>query len=447
VTNVKRFLVTTAINQTLIFQPFWRALNVAAKHLDAEIVIQAGVYRNPSAMNKRKRSDDTYAVDLHPYLTRKRRALGKNLTLFADVPVQPTATSPTSGFEVLASGGSAIIGHVTHQMRVVPGAKSPRVLWTTGAVTLPKYSKSRAGARAREHHILGALIVEVCRDGTYFVRELRAHKKTGAFVDLGTLYTQEGVSAAPRALSLTLGDVHVGSTDPTALKASHALAEEVKPVNLVLHDVLDFDSRSHHRRDKRSGFDRRTASVKAEVQACVSAMNEMAAWADTTHIVASNHHDHLGRWLEECDPKLDPVNARYYHELWSMLLSEREAGQPWRDAFEAACRIEKADERIQFAKRGLPLNIGGVRHDLHGDVGVSGSRGSLLGFTRMGCKVTIGHSHTPGRRDGVVQVGCLQRHDIEYATRGPSTWLFAHCVLNYDGSRQIVITQGSKYRA
>lgn len=448
---MKTFLVTTAVNQAALHRGFWASLQQCSNHTGAEIVVVGAVYRNPSAMKKRERSDDVYATELHPYLTRKRRVLGPNLTLFADVPCQPTASNPTSGLEVLCAGSSAILGHVKRQLQVVPTARRvPRCIWTTGACTVAAYSKSRAGARAKEHHVLGALVVEVCRGGTYFVRNVTANPD-GSFTDLDTRYSPSGVEKAPRALSVVLGDVHVGQEAADATAAARALVEAVAPQHLVLHDVFDGHTRSHHRQGKKDRFASASARVKDEVRATALALSDFSGWAPdmATHVIQSNHHDHLDRWLQEHDLEADPVNNPYFHELWASLYrSFEESGRQWPNTLQLACEEANGGPiaGVQWPSRTDPVKIGGVIHGLHGDVGSAGSRGSLRGFSRMGCKVTVGHSHTPGILDGVFQTGVLGRIDMDYAMRGPTTWLHAHVVLGADGKRQMVITQGKKYR-
>lgn len=446
---MKTYLVTTAVNQAPLHRGFWASLNVAAEHLGAEIIVCAAVYRNPSAYKVKERGDDVYPVELHEHLTRKRRALGPNLTLFADVPCQPTASNPTSGMEVLCAGSSAILGHVKRQLQVVPTAgRVPRCIWTTAAVTHPRYSKSRAGARAKEHHVLGALIVEVCSGGKFFVRNVTANRD-GSFTDLDTRYSPSGVEAAPRALSVTLGDIHVGQEDPDALAAAKSLVQAVRPENLVLHDVYDGQTRSHHRTSKRDRFASRDGFVLSEVQAVGVALGDFAGWHDdmATWVIDSNHHDHLLRWLEEHDLDADPRNTPYYHELWASLYRAYQNDGQWPNTLQRAVENEFGElPGVNWPSRTDPVSIGGCVHGLHGDVAAAGARGSLNGFVKMGCRVTAGHAHEPAIRDGFFRTGVTGKIDMDYAMRGPTTWLHAHVVLHADGRRQMIITQGRRFR-
>jgi hypothetical protein len=320
------------------------------------------------------------------------------------------------------------------------------LLWTTGACTLPSYSKSKAGARAKEHHVIGALVVEVCSKGRLFIRNVTSTSR-GAFTDLDTVYTPEGVSKAPRALSVVLGDVHVDKSDPHATLAARSLVALLRPKNLVLHDVYDGNTRSHHKTSKRERFPLRNRYVRDEVQRCGGAIVDMSKWSDNmaTWIVDCNHHDHLSRWLEEHDTD-DLINTPYWHELWASIYSSYQNSGVWPLALQRALEDEMfIPANVNWLGRDDVLRIGGGVHHLHGDVGPNGARGTLLNFSKMGSKVTVGHSHTPGIKDGCYQAGVLGRLNMDYNI-GPSTWCQAHVVLGHDGKRQMVVCQKENYR-
>jgi hypothetical protein len=437
---MKRYILTAAVNDTKLHKGFWDSINRYAEFTGAEIKVVAMRYRNPTAKRgKAKRlKDATYDAAVVPFLTNKEERLGPMLTLFADLPVQPTASNALRGNEVYCAGTSAIIGHVKRQMMVVPtDSRTPRVLWTTGACTVAKYSRSRAGARAKKHHVLGAVVVKIESNGTFHVRNVTANRD-GSFTDLDTVYAPDGVYEAGRALSLTLGDIHAGQEDGPTIKAARRLVDQVRPLNLVLHDVLDMSSRSHHKQGLRDRYAGRSLSVVAEVSLAVRTLDEFDAWGDhQTHVVSSNHHDHLGRWMNEHKPEQDPINTPYWHTLWSEAYSGFDKAGVWADPF--ASEYERlSGGAVHFLGREDKLNIGGVAHEFHGDHGVGGTRGSLKGYTRLGVKCTIGHSHTPGILDGVFQAGTSTKLKLDYNSR-PSTWLHAAVLLGADGKRQMIV--------
>lgn len=76
---------------------------------------------------------------------------------------------------------------------------------------------------------------------------------------------------------------------------------------------------------------------------------------------------------------------------------------------------------------------------MHGDHGPNGARGSITNIRRTATKSIIGHSHSPGEDEGCTQVGTSTRLVLEYNGGSPSSWLNAHCDLNADGKRQLMV--------
>ncbi|MEY4507993.1 MAG: hypothetical protein RLZZ450_115 [Pseudomonadota bacterium] len=438
----KRYIISCAVNDTRVHPGFFASMKQYAKHNGAELLIVAAKYKNPTAKrgSAKKLRDETYAAQVVPYLTNDEIKLGPQLTLFANLPIQPTASNPTSGLEVFCKSSSAIVGHVKRAMQVVPTEHlTPRVLWSTSACTVAKYSRSRAGLKAKKHHVIGAVVVEVKRNGKFFIRNVTANSD-GSFSDLDTFYTPTGAVENDNALSVTAGDIHVGQDDERSLRALEQLVGLMQPDHLVVHDVLDFDARSHHRRSPQERYERRFHTVDAELDANAAFYQRVLRWAVQRDVVVveSNHHEHLMRWLREFDVENDVGNAPTYHRMWSDLYTEFDRTGEWANPYERAMRQRGVGARVRFLKRSDSFKLASVEGGFHGDDGVSGSRGSILAYTKLGCKVTIGHSHTPGIRDGVFQTGVTGSLDMGY-NRRPTTWLHAHVVLHRDGKRQMVV--------
>jgi hypothetical protein len=71
----------------------------------------------------------------------------------------------------------------------------------------------------------------------------------------------------------------------------------------------------------------------------------------------------------------------------------------------------------------------------HGDIGSSGSRGSLVQFRKLNTKIVVGHYHSPGRKDGALAVGTSTHLRIGY-NQGASGWLQSHVIIHQDGKAQ-----------
>ena len=445
---MRSYLITYAQNATPVHAPFFAAAQVFCKHRKAELLVIPGRYRNPtSRWSLQQETDDWWAPEVTPSLLRGRKSLCRNLKVYGDISIQPTAEHPLTGFEVFLGKNSGIFGHPKRALEVVPtGSRSPRVLWSTSACTVPNYTPSKAGAKGKAHHVIGGVVVEIDEEGSYFVRHVTAGSD-GSFTDLSDTFTVDGRQPAKPALGLTMGDYHAGRECEPVLEATERLVREVKPRNIVLHVLLDFDSRNHHARGKRDMYVRRFDTVEAEVKHAVGALHRVAGWCKgaIVRVVRSNHDEAFDRWLEEADDRRDPVNAPYLHEVWARCFRERERTGRFPDAFPMEAKRLGAPSCVRFLGVDDSLKIGGVEHARHGHHGVGGSRGTPRAYARLGVKVSTGHTHVAKISHGAYTAGLSAELDHGY-NHLPSGWIHAHILQYADGKRTIVIVVNGKYK-
>jgi hypothetical protein len=110
-------------------------------------------------------------------------------------------------------------------------------------------------------------------------------------------------------------------------------------------------------------------------------------------------------------------------------------------------RMLKHPERVQFLGAGESFTIHGIECGFHGHEGANGARGSIKSFGKVGVKVIIGHSHSPGIRDGVYQVGTSTPLRLEYSGGGPTSWLNTHCLIYPNGKRTLINIIDGEWRA
>jgi hypothetical protein len=443
--KAKRYVVTYAQNATPVHKPFLEALLVYCKENDAELLIIPGRYKNPtSVFTQAMYNEHWWDRDVHKWLFSGRVKLGEHLTVYGDISIQPTATRPLTGFEVFSGTASAIFGHPKLQLTTVATAKRryPRILTTTGAVTKPNYTKSKAGKKSEAHHVYGATVVEQ-GERLFHIRQINA-KRDGSFVDLDREYTAEGSREAGRALALICGDIHVEQSDKQVLDATFNRADSIvktlRPETIVYHDVLDFNRRNHHTiADFCNRYARATMtkleSVEDEVLDAISFIDQMTPSDTRAVVVASNHDEAFDRWLNEANPKLDPKNARFYHEMWAAKLEAFDEQGYWTPAFQLLYQRKGGEAR--FLSREESLKIGDIYVNFHGDEGINGAKGSRQGYAQLGAKTVIGHGHSPGILDGCTQVGVTGRLDQGY-NPPPSSWLNSHCVIYSNGKRSLI---------
>lgn len=454
--TTKRYIITAAQNATPVHEPFFQSLLVAAKHLDAELLVIPIRYKNPtSRWTESQANAETWNELVHPYLFNGRRKLNANLVLLGDIKTVPTASSPLTGFDAISGGESAILGHTKLQLKVVPtpSNKLPKILTTTGAVTVPNYTDSKAGKIGEFHHMLGAVIVEL-EDKVFHMRHISADTKTGEFTDLVTRYTPAGARKAPRPLALVMGDTHVDYIDPKVEEATFGnsgIVETLNPQHLIWHDLLDgYSCNPHHGKNPFNRIAKRQADrddVEAEVGRAVKFVASRTKGDRKSVVVASNHDDFLRRWIINTDWREDPVNAEFYLKTALQMVrgtTLNDSGTSTPDPFSywvkraghPAIRVLAVDEAFQ---------LGGVDLGQHGELGPNGARGSIKNLRRIGARSIIGHSHVPGIDEGAMQVGTSTRLRLEY-NAGPSSWLNAHAVLHADGKRQLVFIIDGQWR-
>lgn len=451
------FLITWAQNNTPVDTGFWSALSACQEHRDADLMVIKGHYRNPTVRSEE--ADDEWWADevMAVGLWDKPADLCPALTVLADYRVQPTAVRPLTGLDSVTGGKSGIIGHPKLEMRCIPTPQNalPKQMQTTGACTVQNYSNSKAGKKGEFHHVMGALIVEIRKD-VFYMRQINACPD-GSFVDVDTEYLPDGTHRpAPRALALSMGDWHSGFTSPSVIEATFGGGDSIvgatKPEQIIFDDVLDQYGRNHHHRgdpfiahakahDRYDNRDNLRYEVEAACHEVVSYTKEAVELCDGPVkgvVKASNHDEALTRYIIERNWKNDPVNAEFYLETSLKMLRGTKmahSGAQYPSAF-GVWAAELMPDVLVLGRRDSHM-VADIECSFHGDIGPNGARGSLMGFSKIGVKTIIGHSHVPGIVDGCYQSGTSTYLDLEYA-RGPSSWMNSHVIVYYNGKRAII---------
>lgn len=437
--NAKGYVITSAQNGAPIHRKFFETLQAYCKRHSYNLVVIPVRYRNPTAPKEAENAkNDTWASEVMPYLCSHDVDLCNGLKLMGSVPIQPTAARPLSGLDTITGEGSGIFAHpkVAFNCIATKQGKLPKLLYTTGAVTRPRYSKSKAGRKGEFHHSISAVVVQ--REGDLFhMRHLHA-QADGSFYDLDCKYSGKRATKGQKAATLTPGDIHAAEICPKTLDAICRVAKRLKPRKIVLHDVLDFGSASHHN----TFFDRfrkRQESrdeIHAELLETAAIVDQIAALTPMLAIVSSNHNDHFTQWLQSDKNANDLANAWVYAETRAYYLRELMEKREPVSPFEFwARRMCKKQDRIKFLGRNDSLSVLGVEHSFHGDKGPGGARGSTMNLSKIGAKVTKGHSHSPGIIDGCYDAGTSSRLDLEYTAGSPSAWINSMVVLYPNGKR------------
>lgn len=470
--KVARYVLTSAQNNTHVHEAVWLNVMAMAEHYGAELMVgtfsyDKGAYGQRAVKRGTLKSGDTgndlwYDPQLVEHIVDETVQLAPGLVWAGELNIIPTAPDPLSNLESYHGRDSNIIPHAQHAMASVASldGEAAKLNYTTGTVTQRNYIQKKAGLKAERYHGYGAVLVEVCSDGSWFVRQLEA-AQDGSIRDLH-LKAQDGVVTDGHPVEcVSWGDVHVRVVDPEVRALAWGpggMLDELQPRMQVLHDVIDFRSRNHHdAKDPLLTFLKWKAgeeSVEGEVRETVDFLAQEAVrpWLET-YVAPSNHHEAMTRWLKETDWRKDPVNAEFYHEAWLALLR----GEP--DVFEWACRrIEpiywkaqtglamvrflRDDESLVVAKEA----DGGIEVGMHGHLGPNGARGNARAFARLGRRVTVGHMHSACIMLGVYVAGTSSLMRLGY-NRGPSSWSHSHVIHYPEGTRTMVTMWRGRWRA
>jgi hypothetical protein len=432
-----RFIITSAQNNTPVDTNFWKSLLAWADYFSAQILVIPMLYK------VRPETEIWWAPEVVPFLINEEIKLAKGVRVFGDLPISATAVNPLAGLESLSQGDSAIFGHTQIQMRTVatPQNRLPKILQTTGTTTLKNYKRGKAGKKGSFHHSLGAAIVEL-NDGIFFIRGITGNSNS-EFYDLDLHCTPRGVKKIKQIEGIVVGDEHEQWNCPEVRAATFddedSIVNTLKPKLIIRHDVTDSYSISHHHKNSPSiQYQKHLTgmnNLRAELDATARFLEETTPKFARSVIVPSNHHDHISRWLEEIDWKAEPWNAEIYHDMWAAWLKairEDESHHPYTAWLRKNC---KAD--LILLTQDYPFIIKDIHIGFHGDRGANGARGSLTGWAKIGTKVIVGHTHSPGIEKGAYMVGTSSLLSLQY-THGPSSWMNTHCLILPDGKRQLI---------
>lgn len=441
--NNKILFFTSAQNATPINESMWVNMEAYAKYHKAGIHVIPFRYKNPTSNFTDKRHD-WWSTKIRSFLDMKRHEVCKNLVILGDLKVQPTAEYPLSGLEALTKGRSAIIGHPKMHLSSTPvlEGEHKQVLFSTGVLTHPNYTDSKAGKKGDSHHTFGFTVVEI--DGEDFHIRHVPVEDDGSFQDLWFTVKGGEVTYTPTVKSLVLGDLHVGDDDPNKIDASVDLAHKLVPEHIVLHDIFNGHSVNHHE-DKNGVLKffrirNNRHLISHEIEEMIGMLHFIQQELPNSQIVVvrSNHDEFLDRYVIDKNWVNDAANADMYARCLTYLLSnETNKGLiPW------FIQSELPD----IVCLGRDESFRPLAHQLanHGDIGVNGTKGSPLQYSKFAAKQITGHTHCPTRINGLLVVGTSTKLRVGYNV-GPSSWRHAD-VIEYSNGNATHIVYNDKYQ-
>ncbi len=467
--KVARYIVTSAQNNTLLHEPTWNALQVAAEHYGAELLVSTFTYnksKDGSAKRGTGKSSDGdaewYDERIEPYVADDMIQLGKGLIWNGHFNNWPTSSEPLSGLQNYNYRNSSIFPHVRQHMvsvATVPG-DAAKLQYTTGTVTKRNYIQRKAGQKAEFDHVYGALLVEVDHEGRWYVRQLNTDG-AGRIYDVAAegpiAFSASGVTYPKGVNTIVWGDIHEIHLTDTIRElcwGSGGVLDTLNPRRQIFHDLADFEFGHHNRRDPYKMFSLKVVkkrSIRSEYESTNRFLWQAHRKGVESVVVNSNHDRHFERYLREVDWRFDLENAEFCGEVHLAYLKALKAGTSFNAMKQAVESFNGPVPNTVWLEPGQSYVVcknagGGIELGFHGDQGPGGSRGSLKNLSQLGRKVVIGHGHGAGIINGAWQVGVMVL-DLEYAMGSPGNWSISFCVIHENGKRQMITVWDGRWHA
>jgi len=438
-----KFVITSAINNTEAWQDYLLSLQKYCDHNNATLIIVPVPYKNVTAFSSNKERKKWWDDSIVPFFVDDDIYLGGNIMLMAGTRIGATMANPLSGKAAIGGHRWTIFAHPQLALEPVatPINTMPKKMYTTGAVTVKNYSRTNEGKKAEFHHVMGAIVVETIGDSHSFVRQLNAGDD-GSFYDLEYHYTPRGAKKYDHIEVLAPGDEHAKFVLDSVKRATYSnrdsIVNTLKPRMIVRNDILDgYAGSHHHAKDPMLQFKKfhnDDDNYRKELDQCVAYVNETTPNYAVSVFVASNHHDHLTKWLNTVDPNKDHKNALLISELnvavRQAILEDRDY-DPFRLYLEPRLTCKN-----KFLSRNERFVVGEVDYSQHGDVGVNGAKGNARGLANTCAKMVIGHSHGARIVKGVYQTG-TSTGSLEYE-KGLGDHSNTHCIQYPNGKRCLI---------
>jgi hypothetical protein len=467
--EVKRYILTSAQNNTRVHETFWTNVLAFAKHYDAEIFVGTFSY-NQNRFGKlavKRGTKKPYEYELwfdekiKPYIKDSTVLLATGLLWCGEMNIMPTEDKPLSGLESHKGASSIVVPHTKIEMRSIamPPDKPVKMLYTTGAVTQLNYIQKKAGQKAEHHHRYAFLIVEVDGKGDWWVRQVAARKNGKVIQDLDVIVAEGKVTTGAAVKAITWGDLHATNSDPTVVETSLKMLDALHPEYQFIHDIMEGASTNRHLQGKTAPHKRFHTwlrglhRVDEELRQTRTILEKyLRPWCKT--VVPDSNHDAawLESWLENYDYRFDPANAELFLGLQRFMYSEIRAGKLPKNvnlserAF--VTEIGLAPDAIKFLLPDESYMVGEVECGMHGHRGPNGRFGSPDNLSKIGVKATTVHTHAAGIYHGLYVGGTSSKLTPDWTyTSGPSGWSHSHVLQYENGQRAIVTMKHSKYRA
>jgi hypothetical protein len=469
--GVKTWIFSSAQAHTAVHEEFVANLKAYADYLNAEIHISGFTYNMRYMKAREDKNQDIYHPSISKYISNHAFDVVDKIRFCGEMNTLPTATDPLSGFQAYTREKWGIFPHPKICLESVPVrlTDDPKIIMTTGAVTLPNYLQVKAGLKAEFHHMIAAVIVEVDEFGDFFCRHLVADDD-GSFYDLN-VYVSDGAASEQSGTveAITWGDIHTETLDKDVAAGAwgvykfwdetvvhcndDSMLDSLRPKYQFFHDLIDFRRRNHHNiKDPHHWFKMHVEGkndVEGEFRSAAQFLEYTSRDFCSSVVVDSNHDRAFEKWLKTSDYRYDPANAMFFLTAQKRYYEAIMEGEEDFLSAEWAVRAQGFDiENVKFVPVTKSFVVcGSIECALHGDKGANGAKGHIKMFSRMGPKANIADKHGAGIFEGTYLAGHSCERDQGYNRGGLTSWNHSHIVVYVNGKRTIVTMRDGKWRA
>jgi hypothetical protein len=455
----KRYVITSATNNTPLHIETFKCLELLCKELDAELLVVPIRYKNPTIILNSGQYSVYWPQQLEGRYVSRRLELNDRLTLFGDVIVQATTILPLSGLSSLPNRKHAIFGHPILQLETYANivGKQAKMSLTTGSVSVPSYSNTKQGHKAKELHHLGAILVELDeKEKLFFAYQLSYSHKSKSIIHLDKEYFYNGqVEKAKPATALTIGDTHVGDHSVEVHEGVIKLNKDLQVQNNHWHDFFNGKAVNHHIKNnliaKYQSFITNKSNLAKEIDEVYDFIKKYLDPNITHHFIESNHNSWVDRWLSNPSSNLDIENLHLYHKLNYIILDNfLKNRKEVLTGFGAIINefIENNPEyknKLHVLDGETPLVYNDTYYDQHGHQGVGGSKGSPAQFANLQFKTVIGHTHSAFIRGKAFGAGTGTKFKVGY-NKALTRWTQTSIIEYSNGTKTLIHFIGSRYK-
>lgn len=382
-----------------------------------------------------------YDPDLLPYIDNFATEYIFNTHLKAvELKINPQQIKPLTGLfrirgyeDTNSFKTSMIVAHTKQDLETLATGNNshPRILHSTGVITLPRYQENRIGKMAKNQHVMGGLIVEI-DDDKFWIRQVQ-FCKDGSFFDSGIRYYADGSIKKERVSAIKLGDIHAGHEDETVLKAWGRVFNQLNPRSLFYEDFFDASSITYHLRSRKiskARLDKHFSSLQSEINYARSIIYKIkqSAPKDCENIItASNHPEMVDRYLDECQYIHESQNFDIGARMTVMKLDGKNPLQEYIDP----------DGLFKWLGQNEDLIISNVNMASHGHLAGDGGR-NTKNLEKILGNAIVAHLHTPFISGKFMIVGHSSQKRHGY-NNGPSSWVPACGIVTSRGEKQLIM--------